>query len=114
MASLAVAALVGSASRTAQGSGKKELAFGSLESMSAATAQAKAQEWLKAEGKTDAATTPKFQAIWKDENRAVLDRLADSFGLGCAQCAKILADARDPNTLAPATRTELCGVTSFR
>jgi hypothetical protein len=98
-----VAVLFVGASHTAQGSGKKELAFGALESMSAETAQAKAQEWLKAEGKTDAATTQKLQSIWKDENRAVLDRLADSFGLGCAQCAKIMADARDPGTLAPAT-----------
>src|ERR1051325_5088974 len=97
-----MAALFVGASHTAPGSGKKELAFGSLESMSAEAAQAKAKEWLKAEGKTDAATTQKFQAIWKDENRAVLDRLADSFGLGCTQCAKILADARDPNALAPA------------
>jgi len=103
LASLAVLALVTSVSLTAPGSGKKELAFGALEPMSAEAAQAKAQAWLKEVGKTDAATTQKFQAIWSNENRAVLDRLADSFALGNAQAAKMLDAARAEFALAPAS-----------
>lgn len=83
-----------------QAQGKKELAFGALEAMSAEAAQAKAATWLKAAGKTDAASTEKFNAIWKND-RTVLDRLADTFALGNADAAKILTEARHPLSPAP-------------
>jgi hypothetical protein len=79
---------------------KKEVAFGALESASAQKVQAQAQAWLKEVGKTDAATTQQFDAIWK-EDRPVLDRLADTFALGDASAARLLAEARDPLSLAP-------------
>jgi len=78
---------------------KKTFGFGTLDAPSAESVKTQAQAWLKAAGKTDADTTAKFEAIWQSD-RPVLDRLADSFALGNADAAKLIADAR--NTLAPA------------
>jgi hypothetical protein len=74
--------------------------FGALDTMSAATAKAKLTAWLKEVGKSDAAVTQKLDAIWAENHRTVLDRVADSFALGDAVAAKLIAEARDP--LAPA------------
>ena len=82
------------------GADKKIADFGALESMSAETAKAKVAAWLKEVGKTDAATTQKLDAIWKQSDRTILDRVADSLALGDPIAAKLMADARDP--LAPA------------
>ncbi len=101
LAVLALAALVVGGSPAAPDSGKKEVAFGALEPASPETAQAKALAWLKEVGKADAATTAKFQAIWKQDERTVLDRLADTFALGDARAAKALTEARNPLGPAP-------------
>ncbi len=89
---------------TAGGSGlaqdaKKTFGFGTLDVASAESVRDQAQAWLKTTGKTDA--TAQFEAIWKQADRPVLDRLSDSFALGNADAAQLLADARNPQTPAP-------------
>lgn len=86
---------------------KKEISFGALEPLSAEAARAQAEAWLKEIGKTDAATQARFQAIWKQEERTVLDRLADTFVLGDEQAAKLLASGRDPLVPAPTKAPEI-------
>jgi hypothetical protein len=82
----------------ALGQEKKPAAtFGALDSMSATEAQAKLAGWLKEVGKFDQA---KLDAVWKDDQRSILDRVADSLALGDPIAAKLIAEARDP--LAPA------------
>jgi hypothetical protein len=75
--------------------------FGALSAVEADKAQAEAKAWLKSVGKDDAATLQKFDAIWKQSGRSVLDRLADTFALGDATAAKLLADAANPKAAAP-------------
>jgi hypothetical protein len=70
--------------------------FGALETMSPEAARAKALAWLKEVGKTDPQTTQRAEAIWVQEERPILDRLADTFTLGCSDAAKLMADAQDP------------------
>ena len=76
-------------------------AFGALEAMTPEAVQAKAQAWLKEVGKTDAASQERFAAIWAQKERTILDRLVDTFALGDAEAAKLMAEARDPATPAP-------------
>jgi polyhydroxyalkanoate synthesis regulator phasin len=76
-------------------------AFGTLEATSPAAAKAQAEAWLKQVGKTDADTMQKFQAIWAQDTRPVLDRLADTFALGDARAAKLMAEARNQTAPAP-------------
>lgn len=80
---------------------QRQPTFGALETMSPEAARAQAQAWLQGVGKTDAQTMQQFQAIWKQEERPVLDRLADTFALGSADAARELAAARDPFAPAP-------------
>jgi hypothetical protein len=77
---------------------KDVVVFGSLETMSVEAAKAKAAEWLKSVGKTP---DPAFDALWANADKTVLDKVADTFALGDAEAAKLLADARDPRTAAP-------------
>lgn len=97
--SVASLALLLSVGGVAFGNDQKS-AFGALEAVNAAAAQAKLSAWLKEVGKSDAATTAKLEAIWKENHRSVLDRVADSFALGDPLAAQLMAEARDP--LAPA------------
>ena len=80
---------------------KDVVTFGALEATSPEEARAKAEAWLKAVGKTDAATMQQFQAIWKQPDRTVLDCVADTLALGNAEAAKLLVEARDIYTPAP-------------
>jgi len=101
---LALAVLLAAGGQAmAQPESKKFAGFGVLDAASADTVRAQAQAWLKDAGKTDAATTAQFEAIWKQADRPVLDRLADTLALGNADAAKLLGEARDP--LAPAPQT---------
>jgi len=75
-------------------------AFGALDSVSAEAAKVKLAGWLKEVGKSDPATVAKLDAIWKENHRSVLDRVADSFALGDPVAAQLISEARDP--LAPA------------
>lgn len=74
---------------------KRVPAFGALETPAPETVRAKAQLWLAQVAKGDAAKTQQFEAIWKQEGRSTLDRLVDTFSLGNAEAAKLLADARN-------------------
>jgi hypothetical protein len=80
---------------------KKEIAFGALEAVAIDAAKARAADWLKEAGKNDPATLQRFETIWKQEDRTVLDRLADTFALANADAANLLAEARNPLSLAP-------------
>lgn len=75
--------------------------FGALRPADVETAKARALEWLKATGKADPATVAKFEAIWRDDYRTVLDRTADTLALGSPEAASLLAQARDPAAPAP-------------
>jgi len=80
---------------------KRVAGFGALEGMAPEAARAKAEAWLKEVAPGDAAKTRQFEAIWRQEDRSVLDRLADTFALGDADAARILREARDPLAAAP-------------
>jgi hypothetical protein len=80
---------------------RKAVDFGALEALNAEAAQGKVTAWLKDVGKSDAATQGALAAIWKQSERSILDRVADSLALGDPVAAKLLADARDPNAPAP-------------
>jgi hypothetical protein len=84
----------------AQGNDKKP-AFGALDAMNAEAAKAKVSAWLKEVGKTDAKTMQNLEAIWKENQRSVLDRVADSLALGDPIAAKLISEARDPSAPAP-------------
>src|SRR5262249_60638473 len=75
--------------------------------MSPEAARAKALAWLKEVGKTDPQTTQRAEAIWAQEERPVLDRLAETFTLGCSGAAKLMADVQDPLVPAPQTLPEV-------
>ena len=79
----------------------KELpSFSTLRTATPEEARGQSLDWLKGVGKTDANTMKAFEAIWS-QDRAVLDRVADTFALGDAEAAKVLGDARDPSRPAP-------------
>src|SRR5260370_18801998 len=80
--------------------------FGVLRTPDADAVKAQAQDWLKSVGKTDEATMKSFAAIWATD-RAVLDKVADTFVLGDADAAKLLAEARDPEAPAPVKTPDL-------
>ena len=75
--------------------------FGALDAMSPAQAKTKFAGWLKEVKKDDAATLQKLDAIWKDNTRTMLDRVADSFALGDPLAAQLIAEARDAGAPAP-------------
>ena len=77
---------------------KPAATFGALDSMSAAEAQVKLTAWLKEVGKFDQA---KLNAVWTDDQRSILDRVAESLALGDPIAAKLIAEARDPHAPAP-------------
>jgi hypothetical protein len=75
--------------------------FGTLKAPTADAARAQAQAWLDQAGKADEASRTAFQAIWGQEERSVLDRVADTLALGSPDAAKLLTDARDAAAPAP-------------
>lgn len=96
----AVLSIVFAINSTAMAQDKKS-SFGIFESVTAETARPRVLAWLKEVGKSDAGTIQKAEAIWKDETRSVLDRVADSLALGDAVAAKLIGEARDPQASAP-------------
>ena len=99
LAAVALAVLVCGADQS--WAANREVAFGSLEALDVPAARARAAEWLKGIGKSDAATTQRFDAIWRQTGRTVLDLTAETLALGDPGAAKLLADARDPSASAP-------------
>jgi hypothetical protein len=75
--------------------------------MSVQDAQVKAAAWLSGNAKAESATMARFEAIWKQADRTVLDLVAETLALGDPAAAKLLADGRDPNTPAPTKVPEL-------
>jgi hypothetical protein len=63
-------------------------------------ARGQALAWLKGVGKTDAATQKVFDELWSG-GRPLLDKVAGTFALGDPAAAKLLQEARDPDTPAP-------------
>jgi hypothetical protein len=102
IATVAVFSMAGMAQAQSRTAG-----FGALEPMTPAQAQAKLAGWLKEVGKSDAGTQAKLQAIWKDNTRTMLDRVADSFALGDPLAAQLIAEARDPSAPAPVVLPEV-------
>jgi hypothetical protein len=105
ISSLAAAVLVAA---PALGDEKRPTAsFGALEPASVEVARTQAAAWLKAVGKTDAATQQRFDTIWKQEGPTILDRVAATFELGDAAAAKLMAEARDAGLPAPVKMPEV-------
>jgi hypothetical protein len=80
---------------------KGVVAFGTLEAVSAETVQTRARDWFKQTGNANPDMMQQFEALWQQQHRSALDRLADTFALGDPQTAKLLAEARDPLNPAP-------------
>jgi hypothetical protein len=77
------------------------ISFGTLRPAKPDETRNQALAWLKSAGKSDAASQKAFEAIWSQADRLLVDRLADTFALGDAQAARLLGEARDPNSPAP-------------
>lgn len=82
---------------------KDQSSFGVIRTPSVEEARNQALAWLTGVGKTDAATRQQFTAIWADDERPVLDRVADTLALGDADAARILKEARDVSEAPPTT-----------
>jgi hypothetical protein len=89
------------------GDRNKDATFGSLEPMPAQDARTNAGLWLRSTGKTDAQTLTRFDAIWSQPDRIVLDLVAETLALGNDAAAKLLAEARDLNAPPPIKVPEL-------
>jgi hypothetical protein len=105
-AAIAVVPMLGLAPTAFSAETARPVRFGTLEGATPAAAKAKAAAWLKESGKTDAATQARFDKIWA-EDVSVLDRVVRTFELGDPAVAKMLADARDPGTIAPTAIPDL-------
>jgi len=101
VSALAFALLAGAALAADTKPASKDIAsFGTFAAPSVDAAKAQAAAWLKSVGKTDAATTQAFEAIWKG-NRPLLDKVTRTLELGDPAAAKLMADIRDTETAAP-------------
>ena len=79
----------------------KELpSFSLLRAPAPETARSQALDWLKGAGKTDAAAMKSFEQIWSGD-RPLLDKVAATLALGDPAAAKLLQEARDPDSAAP-------------
>ena len=94
------AALCGGSLLAADVEKKTTPAFGVLQAVAPEAAKAQALDWLKSAGKADDASAKAFDAVWAAD-RPLLDKLADTFALGNADAARLLADARNPDAAAP-------------
>jgi hypothetical protein len=73
---------------------KQPVAFGSLVPLSAEDCRKLALAWLTEMRKADARNLEAFERIWAQQERPVLDRLADTFSLGDPHAAHLLASSR--------------------
>jgi hypothetical protein len=88
----------GSMARAADAGGNSLLA--QYHSVSSTEAKTKALAWLKGL-KDDEATLRAFDALWANDDRTVLDLVAETLALGDAEAAKLLAGAADESALLP-------------
>jgi tetratricopeptide (TPR) repeat protein len=79
---------------------KEMPSFSMLRSPEPEAARIQALDWLKGIGKTDSATMRSFEQIWTG-GRPLLDKTSCTLALGDPAAAKLLAQARDPETPAP-------------
>ena len=79
---------------------KQPIAFGALKPPAFEATRDQALSWLKSVGKADAKKA-EFDALWKDEDRGLLDLVSATLVLGDENAAKLLTEARDPETSAP-------------
>ena len=96
----AAAVLLLAGSAFADKSRKDESSFGSLRAPDAAEVRKKADAWLVAVGKADAATSAKAKVIW-EADRPLIDKVSATIALGDADAAKLMAEARDDSKPAP-------------
>lgn len=80
--------------------------FGVLPTPTVDQVRVQAAKWLKEVGKYDAKRDD-FDTVWAAKDASILDKLAETFILGDAEAAKILADARNANSSAPTAVPEL-------
>ena len=79
---------------------KETASFSLLRSPAPETARSQARDWLKGAGKTDPASLKSFEQIWSG-SRPMLDKVSATLALGDPAAAKLLKEARDPETAAP-------------
>jgi len=79
---------------------KEESSFGALKAPNATEVRKQADAWLKAVGKTDAASQAKVNAAWASD-RPLLDKVATVLTIGDPEAAKLMAEARDSSKPAP-------------
>jgi len=94
------AALLMTSALPAASPGKEGPSFSSLKAPDPTEARKQAEAWLKAVGKTDAATQAKVKKIW-DGDGTVLDKVTKTLVLGDAEAAKLLKQANDEGAPAP-------------
>src|SRR5262245_44864016 len=94
------AALLMTSALPAASPGKEGSSFSTLKGPDPAEARKLAEAWLKAVGKTDAASQAKFNKVWGADG-TTLDKVAATLELGDAAAARLLADARDEDAAAP-------------
>ena len=73
--------------------------FGLLETAAEAGIKAKASAWLKEAVKNDPAVMKQFDELWSQKNRTITNRLGETFALGNADAAKLLATVRNPQEI---------------
>jgi len=83
-----------------KGGSKAQTSFGTLQSPAPEEAKSQAVNWLKAAGKTDAATTKAFDALWATD-RPLIEKVTETLVLGSPEAGKLLAAARDTSVSAP-------------
>jgi hypothetical protein len=84
---------------------KDKPTFGVLTQPSETSVRVKAAKWLKDAGKYEA-NRAAFDKVWADASKPLLDKLSDTFSLGSADVAAVLAEARNRDGLAPTTLPE--------
>jgi tetratricopeptide (TPR) repeat protein len=96
--------LVGGSQVAAAEAGKKPFkespSFGLFRQAEPEAARSQALAWLQQSGKADSATLKSFEQVWSSD-KSVLDKISATFQLGSPEAAKLLAEARDPETPAP-------------
>jgi len=85
---------------------KENFTFGTLQAPSEVQVRVQAANWLKEAGKYDAKRA-EFDALWKNQDKALLDKLAETFILGDAEAARLIAEAKNPLSSAPTALPEL-------
>ena len=101
LAGVAVTAALAGLNGSALAQDRSDIQFGELKAASADAVKAKALAWLNKTTNNDAAKVREFQTIWDRTDRSVLDNLADTFALGNADAASLLATVRDPKAAPP-------------